>query len=159
MPSLIDRYLVRETLLPFLLSLLLITFLLIIPPILQQGYALIAQGVQWSVVARVLVTLLPQALSISIPMAVLMGLLIAFGRLSADREFVAMQACGVSVYRLLRPVAFIALALHRRHRLHPHRRAAQRQPDVSRNHRRRGGVARREQRQAARVLRLGSRTG
>ncbi len=109
MPSLLDRYLVRETLLPFVLSLLLITFLLIIPPILTQGYALIAQGVQWSVVARVFVTLLPQALSISIPMAVLMGLLIAFGRLSADREFVAMQACGVSVYRLLRPVGFIAL--------------------------------------------------
>ena len=108
-PSLLDRYVVRETLLPFLLSLLLITFLLIIPPMLQQGYALIAQGVGWSVVVRVLVTLLPQALSISIPMAVLMGLLIAFGRLSADREFVAMQACGVSVYRLLRPVAFIAL--------------------------------------------------
>ena len=108
-PSLLDRYVVRETLLPFFLSLLLITFLLIIPPLLQQGYTLIAQGVGWSVVVRVLVTLLPQALSISIPMAVLMGLLIAFGRLSADREFVAMQACGVSVYRLLRPVAFIAL--------------------------------------------------
>ena len=109
MPSIIDRYLVREALLPFLLSLLLITFLLIIPPILQQGYTLIAHGVPGSVVARVCVTLLPQALSISIPMAVLMGLLIAFGRLSADREFVAMQACGVSIYRLLRPVAFIAL--------------------------------------------------
>ena len=109
MPSLLDRYIVRETLLPLFLSLLLITFLLIIPPILQQGYTLIAQGVGWSVVVRVLVTLLPQALSISIPMAVLMGLLIAFGRLSADREFVAMQACGVSVYRLLRPVGFIAL--------------------------------------------------
>ena len=108
-PSLLDRYVVRETVLPLFLSLLLITFLLIIPPILQQGYTLIAQGVGWSVVVRVLVTLLPQALSISIPMAVLMGLLIAFGRLSADREFVAMQACGVSVYRLLRPVGFIAL--------------------------------------------------
>ena len=109
MPSLFDRYLVRETFLPLCLSLVLITFLLIIPPILQQGYALIAQGVGWSVVARVLVTLLPQALSLSVPMAVLMGLLMAFGRLSADREFVAMQACGVSVYRLLRPVAFVAL--------------------------------------------------
>jgi LPS export ABC transporter permease LptG/LPS export ABC transporter permease LptF len=107
--SIFDRYLVREVLLPFLLSLLLITFLLIIPPILQQGYALIAQGVPWSVVVRVCITLLPQALSISIPMAVLMGLLFALGRLSADREFVAMQACGVSIYELLRPVAFIAL--------------------------------------------------
>src|SRR6266853_6523374 len=109
MPSIIDRYLVRETVLPLCLSLLLITFLLVIPPILQQGYILIAKGVGWSVVARVFVTLLPQALSISIPMAVLMGLLIAFGRLSADREFVAMQSCGVSIYRLFRPVSLLAL--------------------------------------------------
>ena len=104
-----DRYVVREVLLPFLLSLLLLTFLLMIPPVLQQGFPLIAKGVDAWVVMRIVVTLLPQALGISIPMAVLLGLLIAFGRFSADREFVAMQACGVSIYRLLRPVAFIAL--------------------------------------------------
>src|SRR3954467_3529852 len=104
-----DRYVVREVLLPFFLSLLLLTFLLIIPPVLRDGYPLIAKGVRAWIVAQILITLLPQALSISIPMAVLLGLLIAFGRFSADREFVAMQACGVSVYRLLRPVIFIAL--------------------------------------------------
>jgi LPS export ABC transporter permease LptG/LPS export ABC transporter permease LptF len=103
-----DRYVVREALLPFLLSLVLLTFLLIIPPLLKQGYELIATGIDSWIVARVVVMLLPSALSISIPMAVLLGLLIAFGRLSADREFVAMQACGVSIYRLLRPVASIA---------------------------------------------------
>src|SRR5690242_5673698 len=42
-------------------------------------------------------------------MSVLVGLLIGFGRLSADREFVALQACGVSLYRLLRPVAVLAV--------------------------------------------------
>ena len=42
---------------------------------------------------RVLATLIPQALALSIPMSLLLGLLVAFGRLSADREFVAMQAC------------------------------------------------------------------
>ena len=57
-----------------------------------------------------LVTLLPQALSLTIPMALLLGILIGFGRLSADREFVAMQACGVSLFRLLRPVALLAVA-------------------------------------------------
>jgi LPS export ABC transporter permease LptG/LPS export ABC transporter permease LptF len=108
-----DRYVVREVLLPFVLSLLLLTFLLIIPPILKDAYPLIAKGVDAIVVGKVLVLLLPQALAISIPMAVLLGLLIAFGRLSADREFVAMQSCGVSIYRLLRPlavVAFVAMA-------------------------------------------------
>ncbi len=104
-----DRYVIREVALPLLLSLLLLTFLLIIPPFLKQGYPIIAKGVDAWIVGKVVVTLLPQALSISIPMAVLLGLLIAFGRLSGDREFVAMQACGVSIYQLLRPIVPIAL--------------------------------------------------
>src|SRR5947209_7752803 len=103
-----DRYVVREVLLPLLLSLLLLTFLLIIPPFLKQGYPIIAKGVDAWIVGKVVVTLLPQALAISIPMAVLLGLLIALGRLSGDREFVAMQACGVSIYQLLRPLVAIA---------------------------------------------------
>ncbi len=107
--SIFDRYVVREVLLPLLLSLLLLTFLLMIQPVLTVGYQFIAKGMQLPIVARVVVLLLPQALSISIPISVLLALLIAFGRLSADREFVAMQACGVSIYRLLRPVAVIAL--------------------------------------------------
>ena len=47
---------------------------------------------------------MPQALGLTIPMALLVGLLIGLGRLSADREAVALLACGVSPYRLLRPV-------------------------------------------------------
>ena len=39
----------------------------------------------------------------------LLGLLVAFGRLSADREFVAMQACGVTLMRLLRPVGLLSV--------------------------------------------------
>jgi LPS export ABC transporter permease LptG/LPS export ABC transporter permease LptF len=104
-----DRYVVREVLLPLLLSLLLLTFLLIIPPFLKQGYPIIAKGVDAWIVGKVVLTLLPQALAVSIPMAVLLGLLIALGRLSGDREFVAMQACGVSIYQLLRPLIAIAL--------------------------------------------------
>ena len=42
-------------------------------------------------------------------MAVLLGILVGFGRLSADREFVALQACGVSLFRLLRPIALLAV--------------------------------------------------
>ena len=106
--KILDRYLVREVVLPSLIGLLVLTFVLEIPPILREGEQLIAKGVELSTVAHVLFTLLPQALSLTIPMAVLLGLLIGFGRLSADREFVALQACGISLGRLLRPVALIA---------------------------------------------------
>jgi LPS export ABC transporter permease LptF len=108
--TILDRYLIREILVPLLLGLVVLTFLLVIPPILREAESLIAKGVSWNVVLRVVMTLLPQALSLTIPMATLLGILIGFGRLSADREFVAMQACGVSLWRLARPVSVVATA-------------------------------------------------
>jgi LPS export ABC transporter permease LptG/LPS export ABC transporter permease LptF len=104
MLRILDRYVLRELMAPFALSLLLLTFALEIPPILQHGETLIAEGASWDVVVRVLATLVPQALGITIPMALLVGLLITLGRLSGDREIVAMEACGVSLGRLLRPL-------------------------------------------------------
>lgn len=104
MLKILDRYLLRELMAPFGLSLLLLTFALEIPPILQHGEALIAEGASWDIVVRVLATLVPQALGITIPMALLVGILITLGRLSGDREIVAMEACGVSLGRLLRPL-------------------------------------------------------
>src|SRR3977135_2781298 len=104
----LDRYIVREVLLPFCLSLLVLTFLLEIPTIMAQGEQLIAKGVDWITVVRILATPLPSALGITIPMALLLGILFGLGRLSADREFVALQACGVSIFRMLGPMALIA---------------------------------------------------
>ena len=104
----IDRYIIRELILPFLLGLVVFTFLLMIQPLADYSEQLISKGVSWTIVVRVLVTLVPQALAIAIPIALLIGLLIAFGRLSADRESVAFMACGISIYRLLRPVLFVA---------------------------------------------------
>jgi LPS export ABC transporter permease LptG/LPS export ABC transporter permease LptF len=105
----VDRYLARETLAPLCLSLLVFTFILVIPFLIEQAETLITKGVSAALILRVMVTLLPQAIGVTIPMALLMGLLVAFGRLSADREFVAFQACGISPGQLFRPVAALAL--------------------------------------------------
>ena len=109
MLRILDRYVLRELIAPFAFALLLLTFALEIPPILQHGETLIAEGASWGVVIRVLATLLPQALGITIPMALLGGMLFALGRLSGDREIVAMEACGVSLSRLLRPLILFSV--------------------------------------------------
>jgi LPS export ABC transporter permease LptG/LPS export ABC transporter permease LptF len=106
--NILDRYVIREVLLPFVIALLVFTFILIVPSMMQYAEAFIAKGVATTVVLRAMATLLPSSLALSIPSALLIALLIAFGRLSGDREFVAMQACGVSVARLLWPVGIIA---------------------------------------------------
>ncbi|MBE40370.1 MAG: LPS export ABC transporter permease LptF, partial [Acidobacteria bacterium] len=111
MPRLIDRYLIREIAPPFLISLLVFTFLLMLPPLVEVAEGLIAKGVPAPTIGWIMLTLMPQALGVTIPMAFLVGLLVALGRISVDREGVALQACGVSPARLLRPIlccAFIA---------------------------------------------------
>src|SRR6185312_15568110 len=111
----LDRYVIREVLPPLLLSLLIFTFILEIPPVMEQLESLVSKGVSWTVAGRILITLTPQALGLTIPMALLVGLLIGLGRLSGDREAVALLACGVSPYRLLRPVMAltgVAVAVH-----------------------------------------------
>ena len=107
--NILDRYVIREVLLPFVIALLVFTFILIVPSMMQYAEQFIAKGVPTTLVLRAMATLLPSSLALSIPSALLIALLIAFGRLSGDREFVAMQACGVSVARLLWPVGFIAV--------------------------------------------------
>jgi len=107
--KIIDRYVIRQMLPPILLGLLVFTFVLIIPQIKEHAESFIAKGVSPGLVLTAMLLLVPQALALTIPMSLLLGLLIAFTRLSADREFVAMQACGMSLARLLRPVGVISL--------------------------------------------------
>jgi len=94
---------------PFVIGLLIFTFILIIPFLIDLAENFISKGVPTAVVLQIMGTLVPQALGLTIPMSLLLGLLVAFGRLSADREFVAMQACGVSLLRLLRPVGVLSI--------------------------------------------------
>ena len=105
----LDRYLIREVVLPFALALAVSTFVLEIPIILREGEALLAKGVEWQIIVRVLVALLPSSLCVTIPIALLFGILLGLGRLAGDREFVALQACGVSLLRLMRPVVVLAI--------------------------------------------------
>ena len=105
----IDRYVVREVVPPFLIGLLVFTFVLIIPFIIELAEQLIAKGVPPGTIVQLAATLLPGVMGLTIPMALLIGLLVGLGRLSADREIVVMMACGISPYRLLQPVLVFAV--------------------------------------------------
>jgi LPS export ABC transporter permease LptG/LPS export ABC transporter permease LptF len=106
----IDRYIVRQVLMPFCIGLVVFTFVFIIRTLMDYVEPLVAKGISALILVRVILLLIPQALALSIPMSLLLGLLVAFGKLSANREFVALQACGISLRRLLLPVGFVSLA-------------------------------------------------
>ena len=104
-----DRYILREVIPPFFLALVIFTFLLMLPPIMEVVEELIVKGVDTLTVIRIVGTLVPQGLALTIPMALLLGVLMGLGRLSSDRETVALQACGVSLLRMFRPLLLLAL--------------------------------------------------
>ena len=105
----IDRYVIREIIPPFLIALLVFTFILIIPFIIDLAEQMIAKGVPWTTLLKLMATLVPGVAALTIPMALLIGILVAMGRLSADREVVVLMACGVSPYRLLQPILFVGV--------------------------------------------------
>ena len=105
----LDRYVIRSVIPPLLMSLLVFTFILILPFLMELAEPLISKGAPASTVLSLMLTLVPQALAVTIPMALLVGLLVGLGRLSSDREWVALQACGVSIDRIVRPVLILGV--------------------------------------------------
>ncbi len=109
MLRIIDRYILQEVIPPLILGLFVFTFLLMIPPVMEVAEDLIAKGVEGGTILQLMATLVPQGLGLTIPIALLLGILMGLGRLSSDRESVAIQACGISLYRMFYPVLLLAI--------------------------------------------------
>lgn len=109
----LDRYLIRELIGPFLVALVLFTFFLLIDRIYHLTDLVITKGVPFHLVLQLLVFMLPSFLTLSLPMALLVAVLLAGGRLAGDLEIVACQAAGIGPFRLFRPVlvASVVVAL------------------------------------------------
>jgi LPS export ABC transporter permease LptG/LPS export ABC transporter permease LptF len=107
----LDRYIFREILTPGLLALVALTFIVFSRKVGLLLDIIVRQSPSASEIAAVVSALLPTVLSVTIPMAVLVGILTGFSRMSSDSEAIALRASGVSMWRILRPVfAFGILA-------------------------------------------------
>jgi lipopolysaccharide export system permease protein len=107
---LLDRYLLRELFSPFWLGLAIFTSMLLVARILKLMEMVVSRGVPLAQILKLFSYILPAFLEVTVPMALLLAVLVAFGRLSTDSETVALQASGISIYRLMVPVAAFALA-------------------------------------------------
>ena len=97
-------YILREHLGPFLVTLGGLTAVLLVGNIIKFAELVIAKGVSFFDVLRLLLYLMPYLLSFTIPMATLVAMVLAFGRLSSDYELIAMRASGIGPSRLIVPI-------------------------------------------------------
>jgi len=99
-----DRYLIKELTPPFLLGLLITTFVFLMNEILLLSEIFITKGVPLKTTINILVYLLPSIIAFTLPMSVLMGILGGLSRLSSDSEIMAFKTLGISYKRLLQPI-------------------------------------------------------
>jgi len=105
---LLDRYICREVASHAVLGLTVFTFVFFVPNLVHLMDLVVRHSGGLSTVSLLFLCTLPPVLIFTIPMGVLVGVLIGLGRLSSDSEIVALNACGISIRRLLVPIGFIA---------------------------------------------------
>lgn len=108
----INHYILREVSVPFGLGLAVFTLVLLIARILKLVEMVVNRGVPLLEVLKLFSYILPGFLEVTVPMALLLAVLVAFGRLSSDSEIVALKTSGISLYQLARPVAIFALCIY-----------------------------------------------
>jgi LPS export ABC transporter permease LptG/LPS export ABC transporter permease LptF len=107
--KLLDRYVFKEILFPTLIALLALSFVVFSREIGKLLEVMVRQSATLSEIWAISVAVLPNVLTFTIPMAVLVGILTGFGRMSSDSEAIAFRSVGVSMIRLLAPVMVLGL--------------------------------------------------
>ena len=102
---LISRYIIKELILPFIYSLMIIVLMLFINFFLRAIDRFLGKGLSVVTIFEYLFLNLAWIVALAVPMAVLIATLMAFGRMSEDNEINAMRASGISFTSILKPYA------------------------------------------------------
>jgi lipopolysaccharide export system permease protein len=105
----IQYYIFKEIAVPTCLAVAVFTFVLLLGKILKLVELVINKGVPLGDIARLFLLLLPSMLVVTLPLSFLLGVMLGFGRLSADGEITACKSTGISLYQLAVPAMVLGL--------------------------------------------------
>lgn len=105
--NIIFRYILREISFPFVTSLFVFTFVLLMGKIIQLMDLTVNKGIGVFDIGKLIIFLMPSLFLFTLPLALLLSILIGLGRLSRDSEITVLRASGLSLYQLSIPI-FIA---------------------------------------------------
>lgn len=109
---LLDRYVLKELLYPFVFGVASFSCIFIASTMLFRLTKFVTQyGASIESVARMFFYSLPEVVNYTFPMSMLLAALMAFGKLSGSSEIVAMKASGVSYYRIVAPVLVVGFCV------------------------------------------------
>lgn len=109
--KILDRYILKSFLVPFIATFLIVLFVLVMQALWQAFENIAGKGISIIFILKFLyyttLMIIPQAL----PVGVLLSSIMALGNLGENYEFAAAKSAGVSLQRLVRPIGILAIAL------------------------------------------------
>jgi lipopolysaccharide export system permease protein len=107
--KLLDRYVLREMLGPFLVGVVGFILVLTVDLLFTMSDLIINKGVPVWAVLKLLLYKMPSLLVMTFPVSTLFGTAMALGRFSKDNELAALRTSGVSLLRIARPILALGL--------------------------------------------------
>lgn len=104
----IQRYIIRQHIGPFIFGFMVITLMWILNLLFTRLGDLLSRGLPVLVILEFFILNIAWIVALTLPMAVLMSCLMAFGQLAADHEITAIKASGINLYRIINPILIIA---------------------------------------------------
>jgi len=106
----LTRYILREVLSHAFIGGALFTFVLFMRDLPHLLELIVRNSASLGIVAKIFLLTLPNMFTVTIPMAVLVGILLGLSRLAADSEITAMRASGIGVWSFVGVVAIVSIA-------------------------------------------------
>lgn len=107
----IDKLVLGSFIGPFIITFLVVVFILLNINMLKYFDDIIGKGLDWAVIGRLFFYFGIFTIPTAMPLAVLLSSLIAFGNLGEHFELTAIKSAGISLVRSLRPIFFFVLFL------------------------------------------------
>lgn len=106
----INKYIFKQVAMAALMTVALFVFVLVLGNVIKEVMGELAAGrLSISFFLYIVALIIPGVIPYALPLGMLTGILLVFGRMSAQSEVVAMKACGRSIYSMAAPVFFLAI--------------------------------------------------
>ena len=106
----LNWYVTKSFLITFGMAILVLTFAMTGANLIKV-LEFVSRGIPMSVFGKYMLFIMPRILTFTVPWAVMVSVVLLFGRLSADNEITAMRACGVSIIQIISPILLITFLM------------------------------------------------
>ena len=111
MLKLLDRYILRVMVVPFLFGQAAIVLLLTGSVLYNNADVLLVNQVPVEFIVRMVLYFIPFVVHMTMPVAMAVAASLAISRLGADSEITVIRAAGISLFRIFRPIFIMGLLL------------------------------------------------